>query len=83
MHRLTLSLTSALDGGAWSMPRSGHFTPGKDPVQKAGWAPEPVWMGAENHAPMEIQSPDHPARSETLYQITQCHYVYHKSQMNW
>ena len=30
------------------------FTPGKDPVpivQKAGWAPEPVWIGAENLAP--------------------------------
>jgi hypothetical protein len=30
------------------------FTPGKDPVpivQKAGWAPEPVWICAENLAP--------------------------------
>jgi hypothetical protein len=30
------------------------FTPGKDPVpivQKAGWAPVPVWIGAENLAP--------------------------------
>jgi len=30
------------------------FTPGKDPVpivQEAGWALEPVWMGAENLAP--------------------------------
>jgi hypothetical protein len=30
------------------------FTPGKDPVpivQEAGWAPEPVWIGAENIAP--------------------------------
>jgi len=27
-----LSLTSALDGGGWSMSRPGHFTPGKDPV---------------------------------------------------
>jgi len=30
------------------------FTPGKDPVpivQEAGWAPGPVWMGAENLAP--------------------------------
>jgi hypothetical protein len=29
------------------------FTPGKDPVpivQEAGWAPEPVWIGAENLA---------------------------------
>ena len=30
------------------------FAPGKDPVsivQEAGWAPEPVWIGAENLAP--------------------------------
>jgi hypothetical protein len=30
------------------------FNPGKDPVtivQKAGWATEPVWIGAENLAP--------------------------------
>jgi hypothetical protein len=30
------------------------FTLGKDPVpivQEAGWAPEPVWIGAENLAP--------------------------------
>ena len=30
------------------------FTPGKDPepiVQEAGWAPRPVWTGAENLAP--------------------------------
>ena len=26
----TLSLTSALDGGGWSTPRSGRFTPGKE-----------------------------------------------------
>jgi len=28
----TLSLMSALGGGGWSMPRPGHFTPGKEPV---------------------------------------------------
>jgi hypothetical protein len=28
----TLSLTSALDGGVWSTPRPGRFTPGKDPL---------------------------------------------------
>ena len=35
------------------MPRP-LFTLGKDPVpdvQEAGWAPGPVWTGAENHAP--------------------------------
>jgi hypothetical protein len=39
------------------------FTPGKDPVpivQKAGWAPGPVWTGAENLAHAGIRSPDRP-----------------------
>jgi hypothetical protein len=42
----------------------------KDPVpilQKSGWAPGPVWAGAENLAPAGIQFPDRPARSESLY----------------
>ena len=50
----TLSLTSALDGGGWSTPRPGRFSPRKDPVptvQEDGWAPRPVWMGAENTTP--------------------------------
>jgi hypothetical protein len=45
------------------------FTPGKDPVpivQETGWAPGPVWIGAENIAPTGIRSPDLPARSESL-----------------
>ena len=32
MCSATLPSTSALDGGGWSTPRPGHFTPGKDPV---------------------------------------------------
>jgi hypothetical protein len=32
-------------------------------VQEAGWAPGPVWTGAENLAPTGIRSPDCPARS--------------------
>jgi len=41
------------------MPSPGHFTPGNDtvPVQKAGWAPGPVWMGAENLAPHKDSIP--------------------------
>ena len=29
-HSSTLSLTSALDGGGWSTPHPGQFTPGKE-----------------------------------------------------
>jgi len=31
-YSYTLSLTSALDGGGWSTPCPGRFTPGKEPV---------------------------------------------------
>ena len=51
----------------------GRFTPMKDPVlivQEAGWAPGPVWTGAENLAPTDIRSPDRPDRSESLYRLS-------------
>jgi hypothetical protein len=73
MYSSTLPSTSALDGGGWSTPRSGRLTSGKDPVpiaQEAGWAPGPVWTGAENLAPTGIRSPDRPARSESLYRLS-------------
>ena len=37
-------------GGGGSVQRPDRFTAEKDPVpivQEAGWAPEPVWTGAE------------------------------------
>ena len=49
---------------------SAAFTSGKDPVpivQEAGWAPGPVWIGAENLTPTGIRSLDGPARSESRY----------------
>jgi hypothetical protein len=41
-------LTSALNGGEWSVSRPGHaLSLGKEPPvpigQEAGWVPEPVW----------------------------------------
>jgi hypothetical protein len=47
-------VTSGLEGGGWSAPRPGRFTPGKDPVpvvKEAGWVPGPVWIDAKNLAP--------------------------------
>ena len=38
-------------------------------VQEAGWAPGPIWTGAENLDPTGIPSPDRPVRSESLYRI--------------
>ena len=46
------------------------FTPVKGPVpivQEAGWAPGPVWTGAENLASTGIPSPERPAHSQSLY----------------
>ena len=39
MYSSILFLTSALDWGVWSAPRSGSFTPWKDPVPivMEGW----------------------------------------------
>ena len=59
------------------MPRP-FFTPGKDPVpivQEAGWVPGPVWTGAENLDPTGIRSPDRPARSQSLYQLSYLVYL--------
>ena len=63
------------------MPRR-LFAPGKDPVaivQEAGWAPVPVWIGAENLAPTEIRCPDRLARSQSLYRLR---YPAHTTGMN-
>ena len=46
--------------------------PREDPVpivHEAGWAPGPVWTGAENLAPTGIRSPHRPARSQSLYRL--------------
>ena len=59
-------------GGGRSAPRPSRFTPRKDLVpivQEAGWAPAPVWTGAENLALTGIRSLDCPARSESLYRL--------------
>ena len=61
-------------GRGWvvsSKPRP-HFTPGKEPVpivQKAGWAPGPVWTGGKSR-PTGVRSPDRPARTQSLYRLS-------------
>jgi hypothetical protein len=48
------------------------FTPRKDMVpivQEAGWAPGPVWTGAENLVPIGIWSPDRPASNQSIYRL--------------
>jgi len=64
----------ALEGGDGLASCPGcSLTPGKFPVrilQGAGWAPGPVWTGAENLAPTGIRSPDRAARSQSLYRLS-------------
>jgi hypothetical protein len=54
MYSSTFSLTSALDGVGGQRHAQTDLPPGKYPepiVQEAGWAPEPVWTGAEYSLP--------------------------------
>ena len=47
--------------------------PREDPVpivQEAGWAPGPVWTGAENVVPTGIRSPVRSACSQSLYRLS-------------
>jgi len=47
----------ALEGGEGSASHPGRFTARKDQVpivQEVGWAPGPVWTGAENLASTRI-----------------------------
>jgi hypothetical protein len=55
------------------------FTPGKNPVQEAGWVPAPVWTGTENLASTGIRSPDRQARNHSLFLL---HYPAHYQYKN-
>jgi len=63
----------ALEEVEGSASRPSHpLPPEKDQVpivQEAGWALGPVWTAVENLAPTGIGSPDHPARSQSLYRL--------------
>jgi len=75
-HSCTLSLTLTLDGGGWSMPRPGRFTPGKETrYPLCRWldgTPRPFRTGKENIARTRIPSPDCPAHCESLYRRYPC-----------
>jgi hypothetical protein len=68
-------MTTAREGSEGSASRPGRspLLPGKESlpiVQEAGWAPMPVWIGAENLAPTGLRSPDRPVRSQSLYRLS-------------
>jgi hypothetical protein len=69
-------ITCALDKDGWSTPSPGRFTSGHDTVyiaQEAVWDPGPVSTGDENFRPTEIQSPDRPSCSKSLYRLRYPH----------
>jgi hypothetical protein len=60
-------------GGEWLTPRPGSFTAGGQDslfiVCETGWAPGPVWTGAENLDLTGIRSQDRQTRSESLCRL--------------
>ena len=58
----------------------------KDPLfilWETGWAPGPVWTGAESIAVTEIRSPDCPARSELLDRLQYIGFHEHEALVEW
>ena len=70
-----------LKGGGWLSSRFSCFMPKEDlvptvRVQGTGWALGLIWRGTENLASIGIQSPDHPACSESPYWLCYlCHQI--------
>ena len=66
-------MTTALEGVEWSAARSGRSLPsGKTryPLYRRLGGPQGRSGPAENVAPLGIRSPDRPARSQSLYQLS-------------
>ena len=69
-YSCTFPLTLAFDWVGGQRHASTALPPGKRPgTQKAGWAPGPVCMGAEDLASTWVRSQDRRARSELLYRL--------------
>jgi hypothetical protein len=69
MYNSTLPSTSALDGGGWSTPFSGLFTPGTHCI--GGWVDQrPVWTVRKILPPTGIRPPVRPAHSESLHRLS-------------
>ena len=74
-------MTTALEGVRGQRHAPAALYPRERPGTHCteGWlAPGPVWTGAENLTPTGIRSPDRPARSQSLYQLSyplQCEMV--------
>ena len=81
MYNSTLSLTSALDGGEWSTPRHGRFTPEELPRTHCigGWVGRKTGLdSAEKLAFTVFRSQDRPALSDSL-QFLRLNHIYRVS----
>jgi hypothetical protein len=66
-------MTLALEGGEWSAARPGRTLPPEKtqyPLYRRLSGPQGRSGQAENLAPTGIQSPDRPARSQSLYRLS-------------
>ena len=72
-------MTAALEGGEWSAARPGRtLPPGKTryPLYRRLGGPQGRSGRAENLVPTGTQSPDRPARSQSLYRLTYPAHMY-------
>ena len=73
MYSCTLSLTSAVDGVGGQRHAPATLPPEKKPGTscEGGWVdPRAGLDGCGKSHPNSIRSPDHPARSESLYRLS-------------
>jgi hypothetical protein len=64
----TLPLTSVLERHWFLTQPTGRFNPFNEPIPilwQVGWAPGPIWGGAENLAAIGIRFPDRQARGKS------------------
>ena len=76
-------MTAALEGGEWSAARPGLLYPRERPGTHCagGWVGPMVGLeGRINLARTGIRSPDHPARSQSLYRLS---YTAHKTELTF
>ena len=73
MRAQTFSLTSPLERDKCLRQVPPTTSQERDPVpivQRAGWVPGPVWMGAACLVPIGVRSLDHPALNESLSRLS-------------
>ena len=76
-------MTTALEGCEWSAAHPGRTLPlgeSRYPLYRRLGGPQARFGRAENFTPTGIRSPDHPARSQSLYRLS---YPAHRFESYW